>query len=91
MKVQNSSSQICKKFLQLGSPSISIVSLKWDLICGVGGAEADPPTSKMGTFFLMALALIIHLFLEFHEKTHDFLHSHHFNKCLTTCKHINCS
>ena len=28
---------------------------------------------------------IIHLFLEFHEKTHDFLHSHHFNKCLTTC------
>ena len=29
---------------------------------------------------------IIHLFQEFLEKTHDFLHGHHFNKCLTTCK-----
>ena len=33
---------------------------------------------------------IIHLFLEFLKKTHDFLHDHHLNKCLTTCKHRNC-
>ena len=37
------------------------MSLKWDLICGVGGARADPPTSKMGTFF-MALALSVTIF-----------------------------
>ena len=62
MKVHHSSSQICENLLQQGPPAISIVSLKWDLICGVGGAGADPPTSKMGTFFLMALALSVTIF-----------------------------
>ena len=32
--------------------------------------------------------IIINLFLEFLKKTHDILFSHHFNKCLITCKHI---
>ena len=60
--MHHSSSQICKNFLQLGPPAISKVSLKWDLICGVEGAGADPPTSKIGTFLYMALTLSLTIF-----------------------------
>ena len=39
-----------------------MVSLKWDLICGVEGAGVDPPTSKIGTFLYMALTLSLTIF-----------------------------
>ena len=47
------------------------MSLKWDLICGVGGAGAgvDPPISKMGTIFLMALALSVTIFNQKYHQT----------------------
>ena len=69
MKVHQFSSQICKNILQLGPPAISIVSLIWDRISVVGGAGADPPTSKMGTFFLMALALSVTIFNHKYHQT----------------------
>ena len=69
MKVNYSSSQICKNFLQLGPPAISIVSLKRDIICGVGWDEADPPTSQMGRFFLVALALSVTIFNQKYHQT----------------------
>ena len=37
---------------------------------------------------MLSLMFKIHLFLKFLQKTHDFLHDHHFNKCLSTCMHI---
>ena len=33
---------------------------------GVGGAAENPPTSKMGTFFLMSLTLTEPIFNNFH-------------------------
>ena len=41
----------------------------WDLICGVGGARADPPTYKIGKFFLMALALRVTIFNQKYSHT----------------------
>ena len=53
----------------IGPPAISIDSLIWDLICGVGGAGADPPTYKIGKFFLMALALPVTIFNQKYSHT----------------------
>ena len=40
-----------------------------ELICGVGGSGADSPSSKMRTFFLMALALSMTIFNQKYHQT----------------------
>ena len=45
------------------------MSLKCDIICGVGGAAANPSTSKMGMFFLTALALSVTIFNQKYHQT----------------------
>ena len=51
----------------LPKPFNYVVKVTWDLIRGVGGAWADPPTSKKGTFFLMTLVLSVPIF---NKKSH---------------------
>ena len=47
--------------------AVYIRAYKWGLIRGVGGAGADPPTSKKGTDFLMPLVLSVSIF---NKKSH---------------------
>ena len=55
--------------MSIDNPTVAVV-----VVIGVGGAGADPPTSKIGTFFLMALALSVTIFNEKYHQTKAEVH-----------------
>ena len=48
--------------MSIDNPTVAVVVVIGVSVSAVGGAGADPPTSKMGKFFLMALALSVIIF-----------------------------
>ena len=64
-----SRTQIKRKKFSPAPPVIFILSFVWDIISSMGGAGADPPSSKKRTFFLMPLALSVPIINKIYHRT----------------------